>query len=178
MKSVFILVLLAVGAAGAQDRVVSLQGFVDFDTVRVTVSANNSDTLYFSNVNAGFQKIDGVVGRTPLPSFNTPFAAIPSRVFNTGNNTLFFRSATPAVCDRGYVKVQPLLYDGRPVYGDSVAVGNTAAPDPSNPLNSHTRWRYVDLTSKFVLYNAIRVIISVGDCTGGWTGTVAYGRVR
>lgn len=173
------LILFAASVARAQDRVVSLQGFVEFDTLSVTIDTTGTDTLYFSMPNASFQKINNVVGKTPDASLNSPQSVLPYRVFNTGNATLFFRSYVDStVCDSGYVKVQPLLYNGVVVRGDSVTSGSTTADSDTGPLSSYSGWRYVDLTSEFVMYSAIRVIISVGDLTHGWRGVVAFGRVR
>jgi len=178
-KVLIALILLAAFAANAQDRVVSLQGVVEFDTIYVNIDTTGSDTLYFSNVNAGFQKISGVVGKTPEASLNSLPSVLPFRVFNTGNATLFFQSLIDStVCDSAYVRVDPLLYDGTVISGDSVVVGAIDTEDADGPLTVYNGWGYVDLTAEFVMYNAIRVIISLGDLTHGWKGIVAYGRVR
>jgi len=173
------LILLAALSANAQDRVVSLQGVVEFDTIYVNIDTVGTDTLYFSNVNASFQKIDNVVGKTPEASLNSLPSVLPFRVFNTGNATLFFQSLIDStVCDSAYVRVDPILYDGSLVIGDSVVVGSTTTADTDGLLTNYASWGYVDLTSQFVMYSAIRVIISLGDLTHGWKGIVAYGRVR
>lgn len=178
-KVLAILILLSCAVVSAQDRVVSLQGVVEFDTIYVNIDTVGTDTLYFSNVNASFQKIDNVVGKTPEASLNSLPSVLPFRVFNTGNATLFFQSLIDStVCDSAYIRVDPILYDGSLVIGDSVVVGSTTTADTDGPLTNYASWGYVDLTSQFVMYSAIRVIISLGDLTHGWKGIVAYGRVR
>lgn len=172
------LILLAC-ASHAQDRVVSLQGYVEFDTIYVNIDTTGSDTLYFSNVNASFQKIDNVVGKTPSASLNSPPDVIPFRVFNTGNATLFFQSLIDStVCDSAYIRVDPVLWDTYVINGDSVVVGAIDTEDADGPLTAYASWGYVDLTSQFVMYSGIRVIISLGDILHGWKGIVVYGRVR
>jgi len=175
---VFLLVTLGVSSSYAQmDAVSAHQGFTAFDSTTITLSAGDTDTLFFACPIAGrgsqptLVRFDEALGSSNSTTAIDP----PQYVYDTGAATFLFRSAV--ALDSGYVKVHKLDNLGFTVQTDSVESGSTTVADAAGPLSGSTN--SVKVTNLLSPGFGFRVVVSRGDLAGASAAvTVKYVQVQ